>query len=99
LSVKYTGLVWRGISTRLWTEEKELNEYSEKFHVPYSLDIDKSNELFIKYKIRDFPTLIVFRNGKEEFRTSNFEDGDKIDAMLLGIVDAGASKEYNSINQ
>ena len=99
LSVKYTGFVWRGISTRLWTEEKELNEYSEKYDVPYSLDIDKSNELFIKYTVKDFPTLIVFRNGKEEFRTSNFEDGDKIDAMLLGIVDAGASKEYNSINQ
>ncbi len=89
LSAKYTGLVWRGISTRLWTKEKELNEYREKFHVSYHLDIDESNELLIKHRVKDFPTLIVFRNGKEEFRTSNFEDGEKIDAMLLGMVGTG----------
>jgi len=97
LSLKYTSFVWWGISTRLWTEEKELNEYGKKFNVPYNLEIDKSNELFIKYKIKDFPTLLIFRNGKEQFRTSYFEQGNKIDDMLLGIT--GAPTEQNSTNQ
>jgi thiol-disulfide isomerase/thioredoxin len=91
LSAKYTGLVWRGISTRLWTGEKELKEYIEKYHVPYSLEIDKSNEQCVKYKIKDFPTLIVFSNGKEIFRTSNFEDRNRIDAMLSNIANSRAT--------
>lgn len=93
LYAKYPDVVWQGISNRLWTGEKELSEYIEKYKVPFSLDIDKSNELHVKYKIRDFPTLIVFRNGKEEFRSSNFADGGKIDAVLRGIFSAGVVKE------
>ncbi|MDZ4729676.1 MAG: thioredoxin domain-containing protein [Xanthomonadales bacterium] len=85
LSAKYPALTWRGISTRLWVGEKELIDYEEKYKVPFGLEIDKSNELHVRYKIKYYPTLIVFKNGKEEFRSTLFEDGAKIDAMLQGL--------------
>ncbi len=74
---------WLGITSRLWTGEKELHEYKDKYQIDYSLVIDSNDQEFVRYKVKDFPTLILLQDGKEKFRTSDFSDEKKVaDAIL-----------------
>ena len=76
-------LNWLGITSRLWTGDKELAEYKDKYQIDYPLAIDTNDQEFVRYKVKDFPTLILLQDGKEVFRTSDFSDEQKVaDAVL-----------------
>jgi thiol-disulfide isomerase/thioredoxin len=75
-------LNWIGIASRLWTGDKELKEYKNKYKIEYSLFIDISDQEFIKYKVKKFPSLILLQEGEEVFRTSNFSDSNKISSVI-----------------
>jgi len=62
-----------GVLSRLWTTEKELSEYQDKYKVQHQLAIDKSNNAFIAYGIRQLPTLILIKDGKEVARVTEFK--------------------------
>ena len=53
-----------GIASRLWTGPKELAEYQEKFNPPYPIALDETNEVFQRYGVRTFPTLITIVGGR-----------------------------------
>lgn len=72
---------WLGVVSRLWTGEKELAEYKQKFKVSYPSSIDDTNEMFFNYGVKDFPTLIVINKGKEVFRT-NHVDAKEVSKLL-----------------
>lgn len=74
----YPDLNWIGITSRLWTGDKELQEYKNKYQIEYSLIIDASDQEFIKYNVKNFPTLILLQKGKEIFRTSDFSNSSKL---------------------
>lgn len=78
LSKNNKNVNWHIITNRLWTGEKELSAYKEKYNINAPISIDKSNQVFIKYKVNNFPTLVTFENSKETFRTSNFESLESI---------------------
>jgi len=82
LAMKFPDLNWQGVLTRLWTGEKELNEYTKKYHVPFSMSVDNTNKYFFDFKIDTFPTLIALKNGKEIFRTSTFSDSAQLQSQL-----------------
>lgn len=86
LSVKYPNLNWQGVLTRLWTGEKELNDYKKKYNVPFTMSVDSANEHFFDFKVDSFPTLIVFKNGKELFRTNDFNDTKQLHQKLNSLV-------------
>jgi len=65
---------WRGIISRMWTGETELNDYKAKYSIRHPVEIDLSNQLYRKYNINTFPTLVVLKQGNEVFRTTNFND-------------------------
>jgi len=69
---------WVGIVSRLWTSDKELKEYKNKYQIEHFLAIDTSDQEFIKYNVKTFPTLILFKEGKEIFRTSDFSNSSKL---------------------
>ncbi len=75
-------LNWAGILSRLWTTEKELIEYQEKYQIKYPLYIDEKNELFTRYKIKKFPTLIVLKNADIQLKLENFSDLKSISEKL-----------------
>jgi len=85
-SAKYPGLNWQGVLTRLWTGEKELNEYTEKYSVPFEMIVDHTNKYFFDFKVDSYPTLIAVKNGKEIFRTSIFNDTAKLQTQLKSLV-------------
>ncbi len=77
---------WVGIASRLWTEEKELEEYKAKFGVFHPLDIDTSNKLFFNYRVKNFPTLILMKEGEEVTRVSKFKDQKQLIDKLRRVV-------------
>lgn len=58
--------------THLWTEQSDLADYRKRFSLPYKVNIDNNNEKFRRYKASGYPTLIVFNNGTEIARFTEF---------------------------
>lgn len=71
-------LNWLGITSHLWTGDKELAEYKNKYQIDYPLLIDSNNQEFVRFKVKDFPTLILLKKGEEVFRTSDFSDKNAV---------------------
>ncbi len=90
LFAKYSSLNWQGVLTRLWTGEKELNEYKKKFNVAFAMSVDTANTHFFNYQVDTFPTLIAFKDGKEIFRTDEFSDTKHIQDQLESLTTAQA---------
>jgi len=66
------------IVSRLWTGQKDLNEYIKKYDIKHSIAIDESNDAFFALNVKTFPTLIIMKNGKELYRTSTLNSADEI---------------------
>lgn len=67
-----------GLFTRLWTAEKDLKEYIGKFDVKHPVAIDTTNDAFIALGVKELPTLIVLKSGKEVFRTADFNSAEEL---------------------
>ena len=61
-------LDWHTVVTRLWTGEKDKEDYVEKYGIQSPVYLDAGNTVFTHYEVKNFPTLIVFKNGKEVSR-------------------------------
>lgn len=53
-----------GIASRMWTGSRELGEYRDTVELRYPLALDNTNEIFRRYGVRGFPTLIVISDGR-----------------------------------
>ncbi|WP_323813796.1 TlpA family protein disulfide reductase [Cellvibrio sp. NN19] len=63
--------------THLWTEQSDLTDYRKRFSVPYKVNLDENNEKFRHFKANGYPTLVVFNNGTEIARFTEFSSSDK----------------------
>lgn len=50
------------------------------------VDVDKSPETATEYGIRSIPTLVFFKNGKEESRIVGIVDKDKIKSTISSLL-------------
>ncbi|WP_331352049.1 TlpA family protein disulfide reductase [Cellvibrio sp. UBA7671] len=64
--------------THLWTEQTDLADYIKKFNIPYAVTMDDNNQQFRHLKANEYPTLIVFNNGKEIGRFTQFDNAGKV---------------------
>lgn len=76
---------WIVVANRLWTGEPELIKYRERHKTNVKLTIDTSNSSFIDNNIRNFPTLLIFENGKEILREEDFSDTQKINQDIFSL--------------
>ena len=53
-----------GIASRMWTGSEEIREYRETYDVRYPIALDETNEIFSRYAVRSFPTLITISEGR-----------------------------------
>lgn len=53
-----------GIASRMWTGSRELREYASSVEISYPVALDETNEIFRRYGVRRFPTLIVISEGR-----------------------------------
>lgn len=82
---KYPEISWLGVVSRLWTGEKDLLDYTNKFTVKHPIQIDKSNRLFHQYTVNDLPTLILIKDEKVISKITSFDDVAKITSLLNGL--------------
>ncbi|MFV1985402.1 MAG: redoxin domain-containing protein [Thiohalomonadales bacterium] len=73
---------WVGIASRLWTGEKELEEYKKKYNIIHPIEIDTTNNAFFNYRVKKFPTLILVNNGKEVLRINEFNNQKQLSEKL-----------------
>lgn len=57
------------------------HKFDEKMIVAYA-DIDYVSELFYRFDVTDFPTLIIFEDGKEFARHVGYDYIDEIDDLI-----------------
>lgn len=72
--------------THLWTGNQDLIEYQKKFAIQYPVRIDQNNQKARYYQVTQYPTLIVFKNGKELKRFSQFEDAKAIKNKIFTLL-------------
>jgi hypothetical protein len=72
--------------SHLWTDEKYLNEYKEKFAIKYSVTIDSNGEIARHYETTEYPTLLVFNSGKEIGRFTRFEKPNEVQADISKLL-------------
>ncbi len=66
------------ITTRLWTGAKDIIDYREKFKPQAKVIMDANNQAFVEHNIHQFPTFVLFKNGKEVYREMDFSDAQRI---------------------
>lgn len=79
---KFPQYNWVGVVTRLWTGKKELDKYKEKYNISHPIDIDTSNGVFLRYGVKDFPTLILVKSGNELLRVNKFDNFGQLSEKL-----------------
>ena len=62
--------------THLWTEQTDLADYRKRFTLPYKVNMDENNQKFRHFKASGYPTLIVFKDGTEVTRFTEFSSDD-----------------------
>lgn len=72
--------------THLWTEPKDLQEYIKKFSIVYPVSIDSDNTIARHYQSTQYPTLLVFKDGKEVKRIEQFGEGKAIQQQVLDLL-------------
>lgn len=73
--------------THLWTADQDLIEYRKNFSIQYPVQIDQNNQQARHYQVTQYPTLIVFEEGKEIKRFSQFANADIIKAFVQNTFD------------
>jgi len=82
LSKEYPDITWHGVISRLWTGDKDLMEYKNKYQISHSLAIDKNNQLFHHYSVKKLPTLILVRNNDVILKITSFIDRGNLAKIL-----------------
>ncbi len=73
------------VVSNLWTQDKDLASFKQSFKINTSVLIDPNNQSFYDLNIRNFPTLVVFKNGKEVWRETDFSAPKLIDEKLKNL--------------
>lgn len=74
ITAEQSNVAWLGVINRLWTGDKDKQEYVEKFAVKHATEIDKSNSLFHQFNISELPVLLFIKNGKVIEKITDFSD-------------------------
>ncbi len=69
---------WCGPCKMLAPTIEELAEELKDEVVVAKLDVDKAQEIAVKYQVMSIPTLILFKDGKEVKRTVSFQPKAKL---------------------
>jgi thiol-disulfide isomerase/thioredoxin len=85
LALQFDHIKWQGIISRLWTGPAELANYTKKYQIKHPIAIDTSNSIFHQYGIKEFPSLVLVKNGEIILRTSDFSQPASLAKQLLAL--------------
>lgn len=79
---QYPEITWHGLISRLWTGEKDLSAYKKKYAITHAINIDKTNQLFHQFSVKDLPTLILLKDNQVVFKTNELSDNAQLIKQL-----------------
>ncbi|MEJ2445545.1 MAG: TlpA disulfide reductase family protein [Exilibacterium sp.] len=79
---------WQGYATHLWSSPEDLKKFRASHSVQYPLSMDAHNETARKFQVNHYPTLIVFKDGKEIKRLTHFGQPAQIQKSLVNLINA-----------
>lgn len=82
LQNKYQDIKWLVVVSNLWTGDADLAEYKNKYQLSADSYIDKDNGNFVKFGVKDFPTLVLLEEGAEQYRTTAVAVDGQLEAAL-----------------
>lgn len=74
ISAKKISADWQSFATYLWAEPKDIEDYRHKQALDFAIVYDQNNAHARAYKVTQYPSLLVFRDGTEIGRITRFED-------------------------
>jgi thiol-disulfide isomerase/thioredoxin len=77
----------QGIVSHLWTGSKELKEYTEKYAVGYPVGIDETGDMFFAFGVKQFPTMIIMKDGVEVYRTNDVANSEIVSKVISRYFD------------
>ena len=72
----------QGIVSHLWTGSKELKEYTQKYAIEYPVRIDETGDMFFAYGVKQFPTMIILKDGAEVYRTHDVANSEAVSKVI-----------------
>lgn len=73
--------------THLWTEQKDVDEYVKKFSIHYAVALDPDNRAAQLYSTSEYPSLLVFKDGKEVKRFTRFDSPAEISISIKKLIE------------
>ncbi|PUA28236.1 MAG: hypothetical protein B0W54_17320 [Cellvibrio sp. 79] len=83
---KQPGIPLQAYVTHLWTEQKDLDQYLQKFSIHYPVSIDTDNRITQHYNNSDYPALLLFNDGHEIKRFKKFDDITGVNESINKIL-------------
>jgi len=71
LAKNNSNIQWQILASHLWTESNDLKAYVDKYKIEIPVNVDTQGDAFFSFKVRDLPTLILFKGKDIIGRTSN----------------------------
>ena len=84
-SRKYPKMNPIGVLSPLWTALPELKDYQRKHRIIYRQIIDIDSKAAVKYQVKDNPTLVVFKDGIEVMRLTDFSDEKSVEDKFKAV--------------
>lgn len=74
------------IVSGLWTAGKDLSKYKDKYRIDYPAYIDKSNNMFMNYEVKNFPTFVLLENGVVKYKTTHLNDKKVLKKVAIHLT-------------
>jgi len=78
LSLEHKELGWRVLTSHLWTGNKDISDYIDKFKVQQPVYVDVKGDAFFTFKVKSMPTLILLHKGKVWARSKDVNQFDNL---------------------
>ena len=79
---------WTGIVNHLWTDDKALAEFNEKYDMKVPFKIDHYGVLFQHFNVRNIPVLLKVKDGKVVTKIDDFSDPEGVLRQLNAATSA-----------
>ena len=77
-----SGVYYRSQSLHPLLYQAVAEEFGERMRI-IKIDVDKNSEIASRYSIQSVPTLIIFKNGKQEWRQSGVVSKSQLESILM----------------
>ncbi|WKE65203.1 protein-disulfide reductase DsbD family protein [Gallaecimonas kandeliae] len=85
LAARLPNRPWQVLVNNLWTDDKSVQEFRDKFGLRQPIQVDEQGLLFNHFAVRDIPALLWVKDGKVLARITDFDDQAAVASQLSAV--------------